>query len=124
MMEFKNDIPIYRQIVDYAYSRILQGEWRAGERVPSVRELSAQMAVNTHTVLKAYEYLETHGIIEARRGMGFYATADAAERVEADRREHFFNETLADLFSRMDLLGIGIDEIVEQYRHREDSSSS
>lgn len=119
MMQFKADTPIYLQIVDYAYARILDGSWAPDSRLPSVRELSAQMAVNTHTVLKAYEYLESHGVIAPRRGMGFFAVPDAADRVNADRREHFFSETLGAVFAQMRLLGITIDEVVEHYESSE-----
>ncbi len=50
-MEFKPDKPIYRQIIDYAFGCILSGGWRPGEKVPSVRELAVELAVNSHTVL-------------------------------------------------------------------------
>lgn len=58
-MDFKTNKPIYQQIVDFCFSKILTREWRAEERVVSVRELSTQLAVNSRTVLKAYEYLQT-----------------------------------------------------------------
>lgn len=117
-MDFKADKPIYRQIVEYAYGRILADEWHPGERVPSVRELGATLSVNSHTALKAYEYLTDHGVIAARRGMGYYLEPDAKERVNADRRQCFFDETLSHLFSQMDLLGISIDDVVARYNNR------
>ena len=48
-MDFKTDKPIYRQIVDYCFACILTRKWLPGEKVPSVREMALQMAVNTHT---------------------------------------------------------------------------
>mgnify|MGYP000520886566 CR=1 FL=1 len=57
-MDFKTNKPIYQQIVDFCFSKILTREWQAEERVVSVRELSTQLAVNSRTVLKAYEYLQ------------------------------------------------------------------
>lgn len=115
-MEFTQDKPIYRQIIDSCYARILTGEWRPGERVPSVRELAVAVAVNTHTILKAYEYLQTHEIIVSRRGMGFYLTADAVDKVNATRREEFFNITLPAVAAEMKLLGISVEEVVERMR--------
>ena len=50
-MDFKTNKPIYQQIVDFCFSKILTREWRAEERVVSVRELSTQLAVNSRTVL-------------------------------------------------------------------------
>lgn len=123
-LEFKSDTPIYRQIVEYAYARILSGEWPSGERVPSVRELAASMAVNSHTVLKAYDYLEAHGVIAPRRGMGFFTAPDARERVDADRRENFFDTTLREVFAQMKMLGVGIEDVVEHYRKYENPDKS
>ena len=55
-MDFKTNKPIYQQIVDFCFSKILTREWTAGERIVSVRELSTQLAVNSRTVLKAYRW--------------------------------------------------------------------
>ena len=117
-MDFTSDKPIYRQIIDFSFGQILTGAWTAGERVPSVRELSVQLSVNSHTVLKAYEYLQAEGIIVSRRGMGFYLTADALEQVNQARRREFFDTTLTGLFREMELLGISIDEVVSKYNSR------
>lgn len=116
MMDFNSNKPIYRQIIDFSYNNILSGEWREGERVPSVRELASQLAVNTHTVLKAMEYLQQRDIIYQRRGMGFYLRDDARDKVNADRQTNFFNETLPLLFEEMNRLDISIDEIVRRYK--------
>ncbi len=116
-MEFTSEKPIYRQIVDYAYARILADEWLPGQRVPSVRELGVALSVNSHTVLKAYDYLTDHGVIASRRGMGYFLEPDAKARVNDDRRNAFFNDTLPSLFSQMRLLGISIDEITSRWHN-------
>ncbi len=117
-MEFSNDRPIYRQIVDFAFARILDGDWLPDARVPSVRELATALTVNSHTVLKAYDELERLGIIASRRGMGFFLAADARTIILAEERREFFDVTLANLFSRMETLGIGIDDVVYGYLNR------
>ncbi len=58
-MEFKTNKPIYQQIVDFCFSKILTREWRAEERVVSVRELSTQLAVNSRTVQSFYSDVRT-----------------------------------------------------------------
>ena len=117
-MEFKTDRPIYRQIIDYAFGCILGGGWTPGAKVPSVRELAVELAVNSHTILKAYDHLQDNGIIVPRRGMGFFLAEDARERVDVERRREFFDPELHEVFARRDMLGIGIDEIVEAYKTR------
>lgn len=113
-MDFNQSKPIYRQIIDLAFANILSGEWPTQGKVPSVRELAASITVNSHTVLKAYEFLQQQGIIESRRGMGFFLTADAPERVRCQRRQEFFDETLPAFIREMKMLGITFDELREQ----------
>ncbi|MDE6431390.1 MAG: GntR family transcriptional regulator [Duncaniella sp.] len=115
-MDFTPNKPIYRQIIDYSFGQILTGVWKAGERVPSVRELSVQLSVNSHTVLKAYEFLQAEGIIVPKRGMGFYLTTDALDHVNQVRRKEFFDTTLMELFKEMRLLDISMEEVIQHYR--------
>lgn len=86
-MEFKTNKPIYQQIVDFCFSKILTREWRAEERVVSVRELSTQLAVNSRTVMKAYEYLQAEDIIYPERGMGFYLAAGFVQQEPTAHRQ-------------------------------------
>ena len=122
-MEFKTNKPIYQQIVDFCFSKILTREWRAEERVVSVRELSTQLAVNSRTVMKAYEYLQAEDIIYPERGMGFYLAKDAVKKVMKIQKKEFFDNQLADVFLNMELLGISIDEVIERYHKLKNSSS-
>lgn len=117
-MEFSSNKPIYRQIADYAFARILGGEWQQGARVPSVRELAVTLAVNNNTVLKAMDFLQDQGVIYPRRGMGFYLADDARERVTATRRREFFADTLPAMFAEMEMLGISIGDIADAWRRR------
>ena len=111
MMEFNDNKPIYRQIVDYAFNRIIEGAWPPGEKIPSVRELAADLGVNTRTVLKAMEDLQDADVIEPRRGMGFILADDASDKVTGARRREFFDVTLPALAEEMQRLGITPDEL-------------
>lgn len=120
-MDFKTDRPIYQQIVDYCYTCILSGVWSPEEKIPSVRELAMALSVNTHTVLKALETLQTTEIITPRRGLGFFLAPDAPGRVMQARRREFFDTTLAELFREMEMLGVSIDDVVAYYKQRFDT---
>ena len=111
-MDFNDNKPIYKQIVDYCFGCIMTGLWPPGERIPSVREMAVAMTVNTHTVLKAFEYLQAHDIIRPRRGMGFFLSDDAPERVTETRRQQFFEETLPVVFQEMRMLGLNASDLV------------
>lgn len=115
-MEFSANKPIYRQIIDYGIGKILTGEWTPGEKVPSVREMAVELAVNTHTVLKAYEYMQTNNVIVSRRGMGFFLSENALQLVNEMRREEFFSEWMPTLVREMKLLGITPDDLMDHLR--------
>lgn len=111
-MEFSDNKPIYRQIVDHSFARIMAGEWVPGERIPSVRELSSQLGVNSRTVLKALDELQDLVLIEPKRGMGFLLTADAKQKVEKELRKEFFEITVPTLKDEMLRLGITAEELL------------
>lgn len=105
-MEFKDTRAIYVQIADRVSSEILSGQFVAGARLPSVRELSGELKVNPATVLRAYERLEGLGAVEVQRGIGYVVCAGAQELVRAEMRREFFDEELPVLQAKLKALGV------------------
>ena len=112
-MEFKSDKAIYEQIAEYVCEKVLRGEWKAEERMPSVREFAVSLTVNPNTVMRAYEHLERNGIIYSKRGIGFLIGADSRQKAAELMREDFLKSVPA-FVSRMKLLGIDFKEL-EKY---------
>jgi GntR family transcriptional regulator len=79
--------PIYGQIADRVRFAVAGGVLRAGDLIPSVRELSKQLVVNPNTVARAYRDLQAEGLLESVRGMGLQVAEGAAERCRGERRE-------------------------------------
>jgi Predicted transcriptional regulators len=76
-MNFNTEKPIYLQIVDVIADRILSGELKGGDRIPSVREYGADIGVNPNTMMRSYEKLTADGIIYNKRGIGYFVADDA-----------------------------------------------
>ncbi|MDR2908189.1 MAG: GntR family transcriptional regulator [Bacteroidales bacterium] len=114
-MDYKVDKPIYLQIADYVCERILQGVWKADERIPSVRELSVTLEVNPNTIVKSFEYLENKQIIFQKRGIGYFVESNGLQRIQENYKTEFLNEDLPNLFKKMHWLEISIDEIVARH---------
>ena len=57
--QFRNDSPIYNQLTQRLTQAIVAGEFRPGERLPSVRELAVSLAINPNTIQRAYHELES-----------------------------------------------------------------
>ena len=114
-MEFNDKQAIYLQIVEYIYDRILTDEWKGDERVPSVRDLAAELQVNPNTVMRAYELLQNTGIIENKRGIGNFLDRDAKSKIITKRRNDFLEKELPGIFRNMQLLGVNMKDLSEQF---------
>ncbi len=115
MTTFSNDKAIYLQMADRLCDEILAGLYGDDDRIPSVREYAVLLQVNTNTAVKAYDALARDGIIYNRRGRGYFVSAGARDTIMQARRREFMEQTLPDVFRRMRLLGIGIDEVVKRW---------
>jgi GntR family transcriptional regulator len=80
--------PIYRQLIELVRRRIAAGQLKAGDELPSVRELAQALVVNPMTVSKAYGLLEAEGLLERRRGLSMVvAQRHRGAQHSADRAE-------------------------------------
>ncbi len=81
-----NGVPLYLQIAKEVKHSIAIGSLKAGEQLPSVREIALQITVNPNTVAKAYRELEARGIVETRRGTGTFVSEKTVELSKRERR--------------------------------------
>lgn len=112
-MEFNNNKPIYIQISDNFCNRILTGEYKVGGRIPSVREWAAEIGVNPNTVARSYELLTDRGIIDNHRGIGFFVSESAADKILSDERKTFIDDELPVFLRRAELLGINLKDYLK-----------
>lgn len=116
-MEFKeNSKPIYQQIADRISDEVMTGKYAIDSRIPSVREYAGAMAVNANTVMRTYEYLQSRGIIYNKRGIGFFISPDAVEKINRERADTFYKDEMVYFFSRLKKIGVTSAALVEMYR--------
>lgn len=115
-MEFDQHKPIYLQIADAICERILTGAWPEGERIPSVRECGVALEVNPNTVARSYDELSTEGVIHNKRGIGYFVSPGAKGIIRDKQRNGFITGDLKEVFRKMEILGISIDEVTSLYR--------
>ncbi|MBM3880075.1 MAG: GntR family transcriptional regulator [Verrucomicrobia bacterium] len=91
MLHFQIDthsgVPVYRQMMDQVKYYVAAGALKAGDQLPSIRELAQTLAVNPTTVVKAYTELEHEGCLEMRHGKGAFVTAAAVGMSSRDREK-------------------------------------
>lgn len=79
-IDSNNNIPIYEQIYEQLLEYISKGILQTGDKLPSVRELSAQVHINPNTVVKAYRMLEDNGFIYSLPGKGSFISEKKADQ--------------------------------------------
>ncbi|QMW05059.1 GntR family transcriptional regulator [Spirosoma foliorum] len=114
-MDFRDKQAIYLQIAEYVSEQILLGRWPVGEKIPSVRELAAELEVNPNTVMRTYEFLSQLEVIANKRGIGYFSADDALDKIRSFRREQFLQNDLPQFFKNLTLLGISLREIETRY---------
>lgn len=110
-MEFRNTKSIFLQIADNISEKVMEGKYPPGEKIPSVRDLATEMGVNPNTVMHTYSELQTRGIIDNKRGMGFFVCQDAVEIICQWKKKEFFENDLPLIIRQTRLLNITFDEL-------------
>ncbi len=107
-----SDEPIYQQIVSQIKSHIMNGTLAAGDALPSMRALAAQLRISVITTKRAYEELERDGFIENFAGKGCYVKAQNTDflREETVRQTE---ELLAKACERAKICGLTLEEMKE-----------
>ena len=85
-VDVDNGMPIYEQLIWQVKYAVATGTLTRGMLVPSVREVSKQLAINPNTVQRAYQQLQQESILESLRGRGLAVCSDAKKRCVSDRQ--------------------------------------
>ena len=111
-LDFDDRAPIYRQIILQFSRAFVRREIPPGARLPSIREMSAILKVNTNTMQRVYQEMERDGLISSKRGTGYFFTEDNAMLENTHRI--LASETLRRFVDEMRALGCKDDDILSE----------
>lgn len=109
---WNDNLPIYLQVKDRVIGMMLDGILKAGDALPSVRQVAAEYQLNPITVSRAYQELVDDNLVEKRRGIGMYVTEGASEKLLASERERFVREEWPAMVERIRRLGLDIEQLL------------
>jgi len=115
-VNFDTAQPIYRQIIDDFRKKMIRGELKNGDRIPSQREYAEMARVNPNTVQRAYREMEAMHMVETLRGQGTFVSAD--EAMLASMKEDMAQSILNHFVAEMNALGYrdrDLIKILEDY---------
>ena len=106
--------PVYLKLRDLIAAAIIEGRYREGEMLPSVRAFAAEQGANPLTVAKAYQQFQNDGLVRVQRGVGMFVADGAAERLRDRERRRFLDEEWPAMRARMERLGIDAADLLER----------
>ena len=104
--------PIYWQLKEKTVAMILDGTLEEGEALPSVRTVASEFQLNPITVSKSYQALVEEGLVEKRRGLGMFVCEGARKSLIASERSKFLNDEWPAMVSRIEQLGLSVEELL------------
>lgn len=115
--KFHNDTPIYTQLVEQIKIAIVTGEYAAGDKLPSVRDMAAEAGVNPNTLQRAFAELEREGLVYSQRTAGRLVTEDA--NIIRDAKRQLAQRHILAFLGAMEALGFEKNEIIDLLRQEE-----
>ena len=109
----RDNRPVYLRLRDAIAASILDGSYRDGDPLPSVRMFAAEHGANPLTVAKAYQSFQEEGLVTVRRGVGMFVARGAAERLRASERRLFLDDEWPRIAATIRRLDLRLEELVE-----------
>ncbi|CAM5313002.1 GntR family transcriptional regulator [Sphingobium scionense] len=106
--------PVYLRLREIIAASILDGEYRDGDLLPSVRAFAAQQGANPLTVAKAYQSFQDDGLVIVKRGVGMFVADGATRKLREAERSRFLESVWPPVAAQIRRLGIRLDELDSQ----------
>ncbi len=111
-MEYNTGMPIYLQVIHELKKKMVKGELKPGEKMPSNRDLAVLYKVNQNTAARIYREMETRGYCFTKRGIGTFVSEE--EEMFEDLKKEMAGELLRNFIHEMEDLGYEKDDIISQ----------
>jgi len=104
-------VPVYRQLIDQVQGALAAGRLKAGDQLPTIRQVAVDLAINPNTVTRAYREMEIRGLLETQQGTGtFFAEQPVA--TDSHARNRRMQELAAEVIARAGANGFSLTELM------------
>ncbi|WP_455331791.1 GntR family transcriptional regulator [Exiguobacterium profundum] len=115
-MQFNTRTPVYLQVVDYFKKKMALGKLKAGDEMPSRRELANDLKINPNTVQKAFKEMEDQQLITTERNRPSRVTTD--DGILAQIRSEIVDDAVAVFVEAIQELDVSVDELVDKIKRQ------
>jgi GntR family transcriptional regulator len=117
IINIADGVPIYRQIVNQVKYLVASDLLRPGEELPPIRTLALQLKVTPNTIVKAYDELESSGVVHKRQGSGTYVS-ETRPTLANRERQRIIEQRIDALLAEAHQLNFTADDILKLVRER------
>jgi GntR family transcriptional regulator len=117
VLDMRSAAPIYVQIVEQVRQRVVNGELRPGDQLPTVRQLATDLRVNFNTVARAYRLLDEAGLISTQQGRGTYIWEGPTEERLQQLKKKSLEELARNYLDEAVRLGYSLEDALEELKH-------
>jgi len=114
-LDLHSGVPVYRQIIDQVLGAIASGQLRPGGRLPTVRQVAVDLAINPNTVVRAYKELEIRGVLVTQQGTGTFISEKQIKPDELERQRRL-TQLVGEMVARAGSEGFTVREIIALLR--------
>ncbi|MFM8498699.1 MAG: GntR family transcriptional regulator [Chakrabartia sp.] len=107
-----DEIPVYLRLRGMLAIQIIEGTYKEGDQLPSVRAFAAETGTNPLTVAKAYQTLQDDGHVVVRRGIGMFVAQGAVQALKVQEREIFLTRIWPRMRTLIDRLDIDMADLM------------
>lgn len=111
-LDFGDHRPLYEQIKDKVKELIISGVLSENDKIPSVRELAAKLAINPNTIQKAYKDLENEGYIYSQKAKGNFVSPKEITKESTNIAE--LSDSLLNMVREIKFLGIKKEDLIKK----------
>jgi len=110
-------MPVYRQIIDQVTGGIAAGLLKAGDQLPTVRQLAVDLSINPNTVIRAYRELEIRGVLDTQQGTGTFISSQKIGH-DGPERERILSQIVSEFVARAGSSGFTVEELIERLQSK------
>lgn len=115
-IDFRSNEPIYLQITRQMQQLVVGGELKAGDQLPTVRELATELRINFNTVARAYRLLDEARLISTQRGRGTYIWEEPSEETMKEIKKKSLEELARIYWAEANQLGYTLEDAIEELK--------
>ncbi len=106
--------PVYLKLFETISHAILDGKYKDGDLLPSVRAFASTQGANPLTVAKAYQLFQDRGLVTVKRGVGLFVANGAVQKLRNAERQNFIDNSWPEISKHMHRIGIELSDLIEQ----------